>query len=199
MPRGEKKITHEDLCFPPHGSPAGPNLGACPGHNRLLVGPRAELVVFLFFIKKKSQMEAPKLPPARTSEVHTPDPEGSRRGGARPQQLGGRSLVLSSRRCRPRSAVWPQPAPPLGRAAPSPLPFSAGRAIRVGPPSCGVITADLKADDVPREPTAPGQAPPEQVRGMATSEPAGCSPLPLSRAPRPGPLGNVSAEGIGRR
>lgn len=81
--------------------------------------------------------------------VHTPDPEGSCRGGARPQQLGGRSFVLSSGRCRPRSAVWPQPAPLLGRAAPSPLPFSAGRAIRVGPPSCGVITADLKADDVP--------------------------------------------------
>lgn len=115
MLREQKTSNHEDLGFPPHGSAAGPSLGPRPGHNQLLTGPQAGLAVFLFFIKNKSQTEAPKLPPPG----HPWSTGTTRRAAtgthARPQQLGG------GRRPLVRSELWAVPSTPhrLGPAGPT--------------------------------------------------------------------------------
>lgn len=102
---------------------------------------------------------------------------------ARPQWFGGGHRPLVG------PEPWAVPSTPqrLGSAGPSagpgapfPLPFSAGRAIGVGPPGPGVITADPKADDVPTGADRSGTS------SSRTGERRG---FPLSRAPRPGAPG----------
>lgn len=194
MLREQKTSNHEDLGFPPHGSAAGPSLGPRPGHNQLLTGPQAGLAVFLFFIKKKSQTEAPKLPP--------PDIRGpqARPGGQPPGHThvhsslvaaAGLSFILNAGQCRPPHTVLAQPAPPLGRGAPFSLPpvlcWLSGRG---GSTQLRTHPAHLKADDVPtgadRSRTSSSRT--GEVRGCLRARRLVASP------PEPGPQARVPWE-----
>lgn len=127
--------------------------------------PRAKRVVFFFPIKKKSQTEAPELPPPQ--DIHSPHAHGHE-GGHQGSRLVHGSLVaaasflllLYSRQCLPsqhhHGSAWPHCWVGF---APFPLLFSVGHAVRVQPPGGRIDTADLKVTGLPMELMALGHSP----------------------------------------
>lgn len=140
-----------------------PILGSCScQHNQLLMVPQAKLVVFFFPLKKNLKQKPPNCPPPRTSIVHLHKiPRVTPRWLPCHQDsvLVYDSLVAAA--CSSLDlyflAVSSQPAPswlilspPLSWVCPI-LPTSIlhwrilqGHAVRAGPHSHRIITADLK-------------------------------------------------------